>query len=158
MLAASLLVGVGGVALWDLIEGASARGSQQSVSLLETSTTQASAQTTGQTSSPSVPAGYVFVTGLAALNGKTSAYFNHPSGGLSMLLSLNGQWKAFEATCTHAPCTVNYNGSQIDCPCHGGVYDPTNGSVISGPPPSRLPEFGVLIQGGDLYVSTAVVN
>jgi len=154
MLAASLLVGVGGVALWDLIEGASARGSQQAVSLLETSTTQAS----GQTTSPSVPAGYVFVTGLAALDGKTSAYFNHPYGGLSILISLSGQWKAFEATCTHAPCTVNYNGSQIDCPCHGGVYDPTNGSVISGPPPSRLPEFGVFIQGGNLYVSGAVVN
>jgi len=154
MLAASLLVGVGGVALWDLIEGASAQGSQQAVSLLETSTTQASGQTTSQ----SVPAGYVFVTGLAALDGKTSAYFNHPTGGLSILISLSGQWKAFEATCTHAPCTVNYNGSQIDCPCHGGVYDPTNGSVISGPPPSRLPEFGVFIQGGNLYVSGAVVN
>jgi len=148
MLAASVLVGVGGVALWDLVEGAAARGSQQVVSLLETSTQAAQ----------SVPAGYVFVTGLAALDGKISAYFNHPYGGLSILLSLGGQWKAFEATCTHAPCTVNYDGSQIDCPCHGGVFDPTNGDVISGPPPTPLPEYGVLIQGGNLYVSGGIIN
>jgi len=154
MLAATVLVSVGGVALWDLIEGTSAQGPQRAISLLDTSTTQVSGQTTSQ----SVPAGYVFVTGLAALDGKTSAYFNHPYGGLSILLSLNGQWKAFEATCTHAPCTVNYNGSQISCPCHGGAFDPTNGNVISGPPPTRLPEYGVFIQGGNLYVSGGVVN
>ena len=154
MLAASVLVGVGGIALWELIEGASAQGSQQAISLLETSTGQSSGQTTAQ----SVPAGYVFVTGLAALNGKTSVYFNHPAGGLSILLSLNGQWKAFDATCTHAPCTVNYGGSRINCPCHGGEFDPTNGAVISGPPPSRLTEYGVFIQGENLYVSGGAVN
>lgn len=146
MLAASVLVVVGVVAVWELIEEAS---QGQVTPVLETSTTQAS---------QSVPTGYVLVTGLAALDGKTSAYFNHPSGGLSILLSLNGQWKAFGATCTHAPCTVVYSGSQIDCPCHGGVFDPTNGDVISGPPPTPLPEYGVLIQGDSLYVSGAVVN
>ena len=151
MLASSALVAVGGVALWDLIEGASAQGPQV-ISIQET--TQASVGTTSR----SVPPGYVLVTGLAALAGKASAYFNHPSGGLSILLSLNGEWKAFEATCTHAPCTVNYDGSQINCPCHGGAFDATNGSVISGPPPSRLPEYGVFIQGGNLYVSGGIVN
>lgn len=98
------------------------------------------------------------MTGLAALAGKSSAYFNHPTGGLSLLLSLGGQWKAFSATCTHAPCTVGYSGSQIQCPCHGGTFDPTNGNVISGPPPTRLPEYGVLIQGSSLYVTTSAIN
>lgn len=152
MLAASVLVSVGGVALWDLAEGTS-QGRQQVISLLQTTT-----QVSGQTTSQSVPPGYVLVTGLASLSGKTSAYFNHPTGGLSMLISLNGEWKAFGATCTHAPCTVNYNGSQINCPCHGGAYDPTNGSVIAGPPPSPLPEYGVFIQGGNLYVSGSIIN
>ena len=154
MLAAFAFVGVGVAALWDLIEGVSVQGTQQVVSLLETSTMQASGQTTSQ----SVPAGYSFVTGLAALDGKTSTYFNHPSGGLSILLSLNGQWKAFGAMCTHAHCTVNYNGSQINCPCHGGAFDPTNGDVLSGPPPRRLPEYGVFVQGDKLYVSGGIVN
>jgi Rieske Fe-S protein len=160
MLAASILVGVGGVAVWDLLEAGSVAGGQQAVTLLQTSTTQQaiSSSSGSQSTTQPVPPGYVFVTGLAALSGKASAYFNHPTGGLSLLLSLNGQWKAFSATCTHAPCTVNYSGSQIQCPCHGGIFDSSNGSVVSGPPPTRLPEYGILIQGSNLYVSTGIIN
>lgn len=160
IVAASILMGVGGIALWEFIEGVPAAGVQQSVTLLQSVTSQQSS-TTGapsQSTTQQVPAGYVFVAGVGALSGKSSAYFNHPSGGLSMLLSLNGQWKAFSATCTHAPCTVSYSGSQIQCPCHGGIFDPSNGNVISGPPPTRLPEYGVLIQSNNLYVTTAVIN
>jgi Rieske Fe-S protein len=157
VLAASILMGVGGVAVWDLLESRPT-GGQQSVSLLGSTTQQATSGGGAQTTAQAVPTGYVFVTGLAALSGKTSAYFNHPTGGVSLLLSLNGQWKAFSATCTHAPCTVGYSGSQIQCPCHGGIFDPSNGNVVSGPPPRRLPEYGVLIQGSDLYVTTALIN
>ena len=159
-LAASILLGVGGIAIWDLLDGGSGAGGQQSVTLLQASTTQQATSPGGstQTTTQSVPAGYVFVTGLAALSGKASAYFNHPTGGLALLLSLNGQWRAFSATCTHAPCTVGYAGSQIQCPCHGGIFDASNGNVVSGPPPTRLPEYGVLIQGGNLYVSTGIIN
>lgn len=158
-LAATFLLAVGGVAVWDLIETGQATGGQPGgVTLLQTTSQQSSTAGGSQTSSQSVPAGYVFVTGLAALNGKSSAYFNHPKGGISMLLNLGGVWKAFSATCTHAPCTVQYSGSQIQCPCHGGTFDPSNGNVTGGPPPTRLPEYGVLIQGNNLYVSDAVVN
>jgi Rieske Fe-S protein len=158
VLAASALVGVGGVAIWDLLDGGSNATGQQTVTLLQASTTQQTSSSVRAQSSQSVPAGYVLVTGLAALSGKASAYFNHPAGGLSLLLSLNGQWKAFNATCTHAPCTVGYSGSQIQCPCHGAVFDPSNGNVISGPAPTRLPEYGVLIQGNNLYVSNGMIN
>jgi Rieske Fe-S protein len=163
VLSASILLVVGGVAVWDLLDGAPPGGAQQTVQLLQASTTQQSTAPSGssqssQTVTQSVPAGYVLVTGIAALSGRTSAYFNHPTGGLSMLLSLNGQWKAFSATCTHAPCTVGYSGSQIQCPCHGGIFDPSNGSVISGPPPTRLPEYGVVVQNNNLFVSNAPVN
>ncbi len=160
VLAATALLGVGSVAVWELIEGRPPPGGTQAVSLLQPSSTQQTPTSGGssQTTTQTVPPGYVFVTGLAALAGKSSAYFNHPSGGLSILLSLSGQWKAFSATCTHAPCTVGYSGSQIQCPCHGGIFDATNGNVLSGPPPTRLPEYGVLIQGSDLYVTSAVIN
>jgi Rieske Fe-S protein len=165
MVAASALVSVGAVAIWDLVEGVGP-SNQQTVSLLQASKTQQTQQTQQITASSSgtqsatqaVPVGYVFVTGLDALAGKSSAYFNHPTDGLSMLLNLDGQWKAFNATCTHAPCTVNYSSSQIQCPCHGAVFDPSNGNVLAGPAPTRLPEYGVLIQGTDLYISTAIVN
>ncbi len=120
----------------------------------QTSSQQSS--TTSQTSSASsqaTPPGYILVTALSALAGRSSAYFNHPSRGLSILLNSGGQWKAFSATCTHAPCTVQYTGSSISCPCHGGTYNPNNGAVTGGPPPAPLPELGVLVQNGNVYVA-----
>ncbi len=152
--AASFLLATGAVALWELVEYVPGGGGQAGTILLPPSNSTQGTQTAGQ----AAPNGYVFVAPVSALTGKTSAYFNHPAFGQSLLLSLGGQWKAFSATCTHAPCTVQYSGSQIQCPCHGGVFDPANGSVVSGPPPTRLPEFGVLIQNGNLYVTTQVVN
>jgi Rieske Fe-S protein len=135
--------------------------SQQSGSTTRqsTSTTRQSTSTqTSQSTSQGPPSGYVLVAALSDLSGKTSAYFNHPNGGLSMLLSLNGQWKAFSAICTHAGCTVNFTGSSVYCPCHAGYFSPSNGAVQGGPPPSPLPEYGVLVQNGNLYVTTGRIN
>ena len=80
------------------------------------------------------------------------------SSGVHLMLVLGGAWKAFSATCTHAPCTVQWTGSQIHCPCHDGLFNPTNGGVLSGPPPIPLPEFGVLVQNNSIYVSDGTVN
>lgn len=111
-----------------------------------------------QTSSVSVPAGYVLVAQLSALSGKTSAYFTHPTQGSSILLSLNGEWKAFSAICTHRPCTVEFLSSELYCPCHGATFNPANGSVTRGPAQTTLGEYGVIQQGGALYVSNSVIN
>ena len=104
------------------------------------------------------PAGYLYVAPLTALAGKTYAYFSHPTYGSSILVDFGGQWRAFSAVCTHAGCTVDFTGSSIYCPCHGGSFSPSNGSVLGGPPPSPLPEYGVTIQAGTLYVSQATIN
>jgi Rieske Fe-S protein len=117
-----------------------------------------SSQTAPSVSSGAVSSGYIFVTDLSALSGKTSAYFNHPTFGSSILLNYGGSWKAFSSVCTHAGCTVNFNGSQIVCPCHNGYFSAQNGSVTGGPPPSRLPEYGVQIVGTSLYVGNSVIN
>jgi Rieske Fe-S protein len=127
----------------------SGQGTQQA----STSQQSASSSQTSSSTSQSAPPGYVLVTPLSALSGRTSAYFNHPSRGLSILVNSAGQWKAFSATCTHAPCTVQYAGSAISCPCHGGTYNPNTGAVTGGPPPAPLPELGVLVQNGNLYVT-----
>lgn len=113
---------------------------------------------TGPGPSQQTPSGYIFVTPLSALSGKSSAYFNHPSGGSSILVDFGGQWRAFSAVCTHAGCTVDFTGSAIYCPCHAGYFSPTNGAVQSGPPPSPLAEYGVVVQSGALYVTQARVN
>ena len=181
VVAGSFLAAIGAIAVWELIETRASGGGQPPVSLIGGSSTQQSttqdsttstgsqqstsqtSQTTSKTSKSStttqqVPPGYVFVTGIGALAGKSYAYFNHPTQGLSILVSISGQWRAFSATCTHAPCTVGYSGSQIQCPCHGGTFDATTGAVTGGPPPTRLPEFGVIVQNSNLYVSSSVIN
>ena len=93
-----------------------------------------------------------------ALSGKTSAYFTHPTHGSSILLSLNGQWKAFSAICTHRPCTLEFVSSELYCPCHGATFNATNGSVTRGPAQATLGEYGVIEQNGALYVSDSVIN
>ena len=129
---------------------------------LETQPTQ-TLQTLGTQSNSisgtgSGPAGYIFVTPMSNLVGKSEAYFNHPTYGSSILFYYNGSWRAFSGTCTHAGCTVNFTGSSIYCPCHAGYFSTTNGAVTGGPPPSRLAEYGVQIVNNNLYVSDSVIN
>jgi Rieske Fe-S protein len=58
---------------------------------------------------------------------------------------------AYSAVCTHAGCTVGYEGGVIVCPCHGGEYSAETGEVIAGPPPSGLAPKKVLEAGGEIY-------
>jgi Rieske Fe-S protein len=122
-----------------------------------TSSGSASAQTS-QTSSQQVPTGYILLAPLSAMSGRTSAYFTHPTLGPSILLKYTGEWKAFSSVCTHAGCTVQFSGSSVYCPCHSGYYSPGDGSVQSGPLPSPLPEYDVLVANGSIYVGTKAIN
>ena len=60
----------------------------------------------------------------------------------------DGQFRAFNAVCTHLDCTVQYRAdtSQIWCACHNGMYD-LGGNVVSGPPPRPLEAFTVKLRG-----------
>lgn len=57
---------------------------------------------------------------------------------------------AFSAICTHQNCTVQPAGKQLDCPCHGSVYNADTGAVISGPAPRPLPSVAVTLSGDDV--------
>jgi succinate dehydrogenase / fumarate reductase, iron-sulfur subunit len=61
--------------------------------------------------------------------------------------------RAFDSTCTHLGCRTRFNPEtmQIECPCHGGVYD-TAGQVVSGPPPAPLAELPTRVEGGRVLV------
>lgn len=71
-----------------------------------------------------------------------------------LILTAEGELRAFSAICTHLTCTVRYESdtATILCPCHNGRYD-LAGNVISGPPPRPLQAYNVEIVGSEIYVS-----
>ena len=62
----------------------------------------------------------------------------------------SGDFRAFSAVCTHAGCSVDISGGEFVCPCHGGRYSASDGSVLAGPPPSPLPPLHVKVVSGDV--------
>jgi Rieske Fe-S protein len=157
----SALIATSVSAAYELLVRYDACQQQQTVQTIQQQQSSQTGQSNSSvTSQIQTPAGYVFVTAVSSLAGKTSAYFKHPAYGNSLLISLSGQWKAFSATCTHQPCTVQYSsGSSIRCPCHGATFSTSDGGVLGGPAPRALPEFGVLVDSSsNLFVTTATIN
>jgi Rieske Fe-S protein len=130
----------------------------ESQTTLALSTIQVPQASSAQPASVANVNGYIFLTSISNLSGKSSSYFNHPSYGSSLLFLYNGTWKAFSATCTHRPCPVSFTGSTIECPCHAGYFSPVDGGVQGGPPPRPLPQYDVKVVGDNIYVSETTIN
>jgi len=62
--------------------------------------------------------------------------------------------RAYSAVCTHFACIVKWDPDleTIVCPCHEGYFDPYDGSVISGPPPSPLEAIAINIIDGQIFI------
>jgi cytochrome b6-f complex iron-sulfur subunit len=65
--------------------------------------------------------------------------------------------KAYSAICTHLGCVVAWNdlNGAIQCPCHGGTFNPVSGAVLGGPPPSPLAPVTVSLEGNQIYLTEA---
>jgi thiosulfate dehydrogenase [quinone] large subunit len=84
-----------------------------------------------------------------------AASFTDPRTGdpAYALQPLRGRFLAFDATCTHNGCPVEYAGTEFQCPCHGAAFDATTGAVLQGP--ARRPLRAIPVQvgpDGQLYV------
>jgi Rieske Fe-S protein len=65
-----------------------------------------------------------------------------------------GDFKAFDATCTHQGCLVgSVSGGTINCPCHGSHFSITDGSPQSGPARSPLKETAIIIEGDQIKLA-----
>jgi thiosulfate dehydrogenase (quinone) large subunit len=76
--------------------------------------------------------------------------FTAPDGNPAFLFRTAAGVFAYSAVCTHQGCVVAYNSlsKTLNCPCHGGRFDPYNGgAVLGGPPPTPLPKYSVAIKG-----------
>ncbi len=93
------------------------------------------------------------IVDLSAFPVGSNMQFTAPDGGPAYLFRTKAGVFAYSATCTHQGCTVGYNpsGNTLDCPCHGGKFDPANGgAVLAGPPPAPLASIKVAIQGNSI--------
>lgn len=82
---------------------------------------------------------------------KTVGFGRYPA----LVIHTESGLKAFSAVCTHFACIVKWepDREEIICPCHEGFFDPQDGSVISGPPPTPLTKLSVYTQDGQIYIS-----
>ena len=101
----------------------------------------------------SVPANAVKLGPTSKLPDGQAAVYRDPSTSQPdiVIRQSDGSLTAFSAVCTHAGCTVGYEGGQIVCPCHGGTYSATTGEVTGGPPPAPLARKKVVEQKGSIY-------
>jgi cytochrome b6-f complex iron-sulfur subunit len=81
---------------------------------------------------------------------KTVQFGRYPA----IILNTPEGLRAYSAVCTHFACIVKWDPQlgEITCPCHDAGFDPLNGHVIHGPPPTPLKALPVNIEGGNIYV------
>ncbi len=81
---------------------------------------------------------------------KTVEFGRYPA----LVIHTENGLKAYSAVCTHFACLVKWNPDtgRIECPCHDGFFNVSDGSVISGPPPKPLLALVAEAVDGQVYV------
>ena len=66
---------------------------------------------------------------------------------------LNGEWRAYEGTCTHLSCVVYWDAAskKLICPCHNAAFAAETGAVLMGPPLYPLPRINLSVEGDTVY-------
>ncbi len=133
--------------------GTKAGGSGATADSAASGSDPTAAGASGAGAAPSLPKGAVKLGPAGRLPKGQAATYSDPADGSPDILirETDGGLKAFSAICTHAGCTVGYDGSEIYCPCHGGTYSAETGEVTGGPPPAPLAPKEVLEQNGQIY-------
>lgn len=65
----------------------------------------------------------------------------------------NGEWRAYEGTCTHLSCVVYWDAAseRLICPCHNAAFAVETGAVLMGPPRQPLPRIELSVEGEAIY-------
>jgi thiosulfate dehydrogenase [quinone] large subunit len=89
------------------------------------------------------------IKGAALEVGQTHSFVSKAGTPAILFRTQNGIF-AFSAVCTHQGCTVQFNSAakNLQCPCHGAVFDPFNeAKVVAGPTNTALPKIKVATEG-----------
>ncbi|MDD5363365.1 MAG: Rieske (2Fe-2S) protein [Ignavibacteria bacterium] len=60
----------------------------------------------------------------------------------------NSKFLAINNICTHKQCSVDFDGSSFECPCHGSTYD-KHGKVTNGPATKNLKSYKTTYNADD---------
>jgi len=117
-----------------------------------------------QTGSEAYPRTLVANSKDIPLNGSLLFQYPHKDRPAVLINLPDGGFVAYDGICTHLGCQVHYNKvavsgwennpQQVFSPCHGGVFEPSTGKVLDGPPPRPLPKIKLEIDDqGDIYAN-----
>lgn len=81
---------------------------------------------------------------------KTVNFGRYPA----LIINTEQGLRAYSAVCTHFACITKWDAEKgmIHCPCHDGYFDPLDGHVIAGPPPTPLAKLVIEVTDGQIYV------
>jgi nitrite reductase/ring-hydroxylating ferredoxin subunit len=81
--------------------------------------------------------------------------YSDPVCGQNNIIVVNsgGKYYALSSSCTHACCTVSFNGSSLHCPCHGASFDVTTGQCTNGRAGQSLQMLTVCSDSTGVYVT-----
>ena len=126
-------------------------GDDNTSTITQNSTTVSGTQSTpGSGTGTTTASGSTEIAQASAVQPNSAVTFTIPSNGdPGVLIRLNnGKFVAFDATCTHAGCPVQYDPSSqhLLCPCHGAEFDPSKAAaVIQGPTNTPLTNIPISI-------------
>jgi len=86
--------------------------------------------------------------------GESRPFFYPAKDDPALLIHLpNGEWRAFEGTCTHLSCVVYWDVTleRLICPCHNAAFTVETGAVLMGPPRYPLPCIELSVEGDTIY-------
>jgi Rieske Fe-S protein len=65
-----------------------------------------------------------------------------------------GDYRAFEAECSHKGCFVaSSTQGHIPCRCHGSKFDLVDGSPLGGPAKAPLTKVEIVVEDGRIYTA-----
>lgn len=90
------------------------------------------------------------------LPGTALAFLMQPNNTPGIVLvTPQGELRAFSAICTHMGCTVAWESkgenTRLHCPCHGSNFD-LAGKVVNGPAKKPLQHYEAHLDGDDVII------